>query len=348
MTIAPGGPRRLERGRRPRNLAVAAAAFALAMAVLSAACGSSDATDDPAPSTGSGSAAGDADLAAVVSDLTEPQASYPIPTEPVDGVSTLSGKTVYYIPITQQAPQFAVTGSALTEALGAAGIDVQICNGNANPSDVTACVNQATGANAGAIVTDAVPYALAANAFEAAQAKNIPVLITDQIPDPAHPAGPVLGYLESSGTKGMVALADWIIVDSGGSATVVVNGSTDTPSTQAYVAAAQEEFATRCPDCRVTWNKISSANFSLIASSTSSAILANPGVDYVISEFEQYLQPTSTGVQQSGRAASIRGASNSRATQRSADAGSLGSSCTPTSDRRRPTRGGPTRTRCCG
>jgi ribose transport system substrate-binding protein len=38
-------------------------------------------------------------------------------------------------------------------------------------------------------------------------------------------------------------------------------------------------------------------------------VLRNPGVNYVVSEFDQYLQPTLQGVQQSGRMSSIKGVS---------------------------------------
>ncbi|WP_063826675.1 substrate-binding domain-containing protein [Parafrankia discariae] len=306
MRSAPQQAKRRNRQRKCVSVAI------LAGTMLLAACGSSDPADgtdsSTSPGAGTGSVSG-GDLAATVADLSDRDLSNPIPTEPISRVDELHGKKVFYIPITQQAPQFAVTGRTLTAALGAAGLTVQICNGNSNPSDITACVNQAVGANAGAIITDSIPYALAANGFAAAQAKKIPVLITDQIPDPAHKTGPLLGYLEGAGKTQLRAIADWVIVDSGGKAKVVINASTDSPSTQAYIATAQEEFSAHCPDCKVTLNKISSANFPLIASSTSSAILANPGVNYVISEFEQYLQPTSTGVQQSGKATSVKGAS---------------------------------------
>ena len=56
-------------------------------------------------------------------------------------------------------------------------------------------------------------------------------------------------------------------------------------------------------------NKISSANFNLIPSSTSSALLKTPNVGYVVSEFDQYLQPIQAGVQQAGKSTSVKGVS---------------------------------------
>jgi ribose transport system substrate-binding protein len=86
-----------------------------------------------------------------------------------------------------------------------------------------------------------------------------------------------------------------VAADSGGKARVLINMSTDSPSTLAYVAAAQAEFSDFCPGCTVVINKISSAGFSRIAASTRSALVYHPGTDYVISEFEQYCSPPSAG-----------------------------------------------------
>ncbi|MFJ7213044.1 sugar ABC transporter substrate-binding protein [Amycolatopsis sp. NPDC098790] len=278
--------------------------IAAAVLVLTAACGQAGS----AGTTGSG----DADVTAardLATKLENPLSGYPLPTAELTRTASLRGKTVYYVPVTQQAPQFTVTANALKDALTAAGLTLQVCNGGSNPSQISACVSQATAANAGAVITDSIPYALAANALNAARAKGIPVLVTDQIPDPAHPADATLGYVQGAGGDMLRAVADWIIADSGGTAKVLINQSTDSPSTVSYVEQAKQEFSGKCPGCTVVVNPISSANYSLIASSTSSAVLRNPGVNYVVSEFDQYLQPTLQGVQQSGRMSSIKGVS---------------------------------------
>ena len=281
---------------------VAVAALALGLG----ACGS-DA--EPAPGAGASSASTGV-LADEVAKLSEPLKSFPVPTEPIQGAEGLAGKTVYYIPITQQAPAFTVTAAALTEALAVAGMKTQVCDGAANPSSIAACVNQAVGAGAAGIVTDAIPYAMAANALDSAEKAGVPVLVADQIPDPAHPAGDKLAYQEGAGTEMLEAVAKWIVVDSGGKAHVVLNQGTDNPSSIQYSKAAQKVFADECPDCKVTVNAVNAANFALIAPSTSSAILKTPGVNYVLSEFDIYLQPTIGGVQQAGKAAAVKGASS--------------------------------------
>jgi ribose transport system substrate-binding protein len=294
------------RAARTAQVSVIGATAALALLLTACSSGTSNAGSSSAASDPSSNSA----VAAKVAKLEKLPSSYPIPSGSISGVSKLQGKTVYYIPLTQQSPQFGVTQTALQEALGKVGMSLQVCNGNATPTDVAACFGQATKANAAAIVTDAVPFVLAANSFNAAVAAGIPVLNTDQTPGGGAPAASSkLGYIKAAGSAQMVAVADWIINDSKGKGNVLINESTDGPSPVAFVEAAQAEFKKECSGCTVTINKISSANFSQIAPSTSAALLKDPGVQYVVSEFDQYLQPTQGGVQQAGKTASIKGVS---------------------------------------
>lgn len=286
----------LNRSTRARTLA-ALGAIAVVATGASACSGASGSTDtSSSAASGSNSA-----LAAEVATLEKPLDAYPVPTEAIGDVGSLKGKTVYYIPITQQSPQFAVTQTALQAALKTVGINVQVCDGKGTPTDVSACVTQATQAKAGTIITDAIPYTIAANAFDAAQAAGIPVIISNQISDDSHPKSKTLDYIPAGGTEMQVALAKWITLDSDGKGQVLINQSTDGPSPIAFVAEGKKTFTADCPDCTVTINEISSANFSLIPSSTSSALLKDPNITYVESQFEQYLQATQTGTQQAGR-----------------------------------------------
>ena len=293
--------------RTRRSMAVVGA-IALVATALAACSSDDDASSTPTTGATSGATAGgDTELEARVAALTKPLDAYPVPTDPIDGVSALAGTTVYYIPITQQSPQFAVTQKALEDALKTVNIKVQVCDGKGTPTDVSACVTQATQAKAGTIVTDAIPYGLASNAFDAAQKAGIPVIISNQVPDAGWSATKTLIYIPAGGSEMQVALAEWISLDSEGKAHTLINQSMDGPSPAVFVEAGKQAFATSCPDCKVTINQISSANFSLIPSSTSSALLKDPSIDYVESQFEQYLQPTQTGVEQAGRSDAVKG-----------------------------------------
>jgi len=289
--------------RRSTLLGASAAALA---ALLLTACSPGTTDDSGSGSTSSAAASGPlAEVQADVEKAAQARDSFDVPTDPVD-VSALSGKTVYYVPLTAQISVFQVYGEKIREALDAVGVKLQICDGGANPSQISGCIDQAVGASAAAIVADNVPYGMAANSFDAARAKNIPVLIANQIPDDQHPADPTLAYLPGPATQMITSAADWIIADSGGKATVVLQKVTDNPSTIAWGEAAEKEFADRCPDCTVVVNEVSAANFPVIPSSTSSAILSHPDTRYVLAEFEHFVQPTVGGIQQTPNAAQIK------------------------------------------
>jgi ribose transport system substrate-binding protein len=266
-----------------------AAIVALSIAGCSSGPGSASGSDTPA-------------LTGDVAALDQPLASYPVPKDAINDVPSLKGTTLYYIPITLQSPQFGATQKAVAAAAEAAGLKVQVCDGKGTPTDINACVAQATSAKAGAIITDAIPYGLAAGSFEAAQKAGIPVILNSQIEDDEHPASATLAYIgTNAGTDQQIALAQWVIGDSGANADVLINQTTDGPSPIAYVAAGKKVYDSDCPDCTVTVNEVSSANFSLVPSSTSAALLKNPNVNYVESQFEQFLQPTQAGIQSTAK-----------------------------------------------
>jgi len=295
----PSTPRR---SRRARDL-VTAGAVGAAVLLLSACSGG--AAGDPAASPGAsdGAASG---LEAEVAALLEPRDEYPVPTEPTGDVASLAGTTVYYVPLTQQAPQFNVTGAAVTEAFAAVDIDVQTCNGNATPTEIDACITQATQASAAAIITDAIPYGMASNALDAAQAAGIPVVLNNNYETPEHPESETLRYGPDSAAEQLVGLFKWIAVDSGGTGSVLFNEATDGSSVltaEEALAEADEVLA----DGEIIVNEVSSSNFGLIPSSTSSALLQHPEIGYVFSQFASHLQPTQAGVEQAGRLADTQG-----------------------------------------
>src|SRR5918911_4382496 len=244
------------RSSRRAAAIVAAAAASLALA----ACGSSSNDTSSGPGGGPGVDAAKAQVA----ELQKPITSFPPPGPPLKNVKSLAGKTVWYVPITEKVEFFQAVTAGLRKALGKAGVKLRSCSGEANPSATAACVNQAVDARAGAIVLDAIPVAVAAQAFEAAKASDIPVLVTDQNPPPPRAPGAVKGigddklaYASFRAEEEMRGVADWIIADSNGKANVLVTELTDSPSTQQWIQrGAVGEYRKYCPGCVTNVAKI--------------------------------------------------------------------------------------------
>ena len=271
-------------------------ASASAPAVASAAAPSS-----AAASATSSISAGLALAQQTVAKLEATTSSYPVPSANVPGVSGLKGKTVYYVPIIEDAPTFAVAADAMKQALAKAGLKLQVCNGQAQPSAVAACVQLATTARAAGIVLDAIPYGMAFSALNAAAAKGIPILVADQVPDPAStPNTDHVAYLPGAQDQAS-QVAWWTIADSGGKANGIIAEEIDNPSSIAAVTASLAVYQKYCPGCSMTVKKISATTTNLEASAASADLLADPGATYFYTEFEDSLQPTVAGIQQSGK-----------------------------------------------
>lgn len=279
--------------------------------LLAAACGSSSHT--PGSKSPSASSAGVSQASAVVAKLSRPVTSFPPPGPPLRKAKSLKGKTVWYIPISLSAPVFAIGNTALHTALGKMGVTEHACSGDANPSATAACINEAVARGASAIITDAVPVVLAANAFAAAEGHHIPVLILNQLPPPHGTPGAVRGVgndklayalLQDKALVG--AEADWVIADSHGKAKALLMPFTDSPSTLAYAANAEAIFRRDCHGCSVTIQKVGLASANLIPSQTSAALLKHSGIQYVIPEFDAVLQPVSQGITQTSSSAHLK------------------------------------------
>ncbi|MGH3282652.1 MAG: sugar ABC transporter substrate-binding protein [Trebonia sp.] len=290
-----------------------APAAAITAAALLAACSSSSssssssAASSPATTASSsasatgGTAAGVAKAQQMVTQLEATTTSYPVPTASVKGVAALKGKTVYYIPLVQFIPGFVVTAATMKTALAKVGVKLQVCNGNGVPATVASCVQQATGAGAAGIITDAIPYGMAQNALNAAKAKGIPVIIADQIPS----SGTAANNDSLTYVPGVVnqpsQVAWWMVADSGGKANAILAQESDSPSSIAYVQDSLPIYKQYCPGCTITVKKITATTNSQLASDTSSNLLTNPDATYYYTEFEDSLDPTIQGIQQSHR-----------------------------------------------
>jgi ribose transport system substrate-binding protein len=289
---------------------------AIAAAVTLAACGSnsssstsagsgSSAGSSSSASSGSGTPAGLTKAQSMVTQLEATTTSYPVPTAKIAGVSALAGKTVYYIPLVAAIPGFAVTASTMKVALAAAGLKLQVCDGQGNPSSISNCVKQAEGASAAGIITDAIPYGMAQNAFDGAKSKNIPIIIADQYP----PSASTTNTDQVTYVPGVVdqpsQVAWWVIASSQGKANIIIAQEADSPSSLQYVTNSLSIYKANCPGCTVTTKNITASSDNQLASDTATNLLTHPSADYYYTEFEDSLDPTVQGIQQAGKSSSV-------------------------------------------
>jgi ribose transport system substrate-binding protein len=146
---------------------------------------------------------------------------------------------------------------------------------------------------------------MAYSALNAAVAKGVPVLVADQVPQPAStPNTDQVSYLP--GAQGQASqIAWWMIADSGGKANGIIAEEIDNPSSIAQVTDSLPIYKKYCPACVITVKQISASTTALQAAATSSSLQTHPAATYYFTEFEDSLQPAIQGIQQDGKASSI-------------------------------------------
>ena len=275
-------------------------AAALTASLLAVGCAATDTAEPAEP--GAATPGNSADLDAFLESVTAASDAYPILTEPVEGVEQFAGGTVFYMPVTLRAPTFAATQAALTEALAEVDITVQSCPADGNPANVASCVDQAVAAGALAIISDAVPYQMGAEAFTSARAAGIPLLISNQGPnEPDFPADETLAYIPSGAVAMDRAMLHWAAQDSGGDATILVTRSTDGYWNPKFMSDAMAEVPEYCPGCEIIDLEISTANQAQLQAHIAAELISNPDIAYLITDFAQYIPQATGAIQDSGR-----------------------------------------------
>ena len=196
--------------------------------------------------------------------------AYTAPGPAITGVARLAGKTIWYIPLSSQITTTQLVRASLTQALAKVGMKLYTCSGDTNPSTIAACVTSAVNGGAAGVVFDSITSDFVTNGIKQLEAAHIPALISDE-PNPAgaSPGTDQLAYLPGNPQQALSVLGQWVAADAGGSTDVLVNEVTDAPPTIAYIENGFiPALKQACAGCTVAVNKIQSANFSLMPSST--------------------------------------------------------------------------------
>lgn len=281
-----------------RRLAAATAVVATSTVAL-AACGSS----------GAGHASQKSDISAAQAHLTE-YANGKTPTAPtaIAKMPDLKGKTVWWVPLSNNIPIIQQTGQALSAALQQVGATVHVCDGNLVPTTIGSCLTSAANQGASAVVTGFVDYAMIPAAFDTLQAEHIPTLIAGEPPSDGKTDTSTLAFYSYSALSDLreQLAADWAIADSKGSANALLIRMTDSSATLENAAAAQQEFQTNCSGCTVTTVDMATKNMDRLQSTVSAALVSHPNIDYVVAPLDTDTPQISQAIGSAGRTGKVK------------------------------------------
>ena len=267
-----------------------------------AACGDDERSDGGSDRS---TAKVDAARAAIARFRMLPQFQAPGPA--FDAGSALRGKVIFEIPITSEVPFIGAVERGMREAAAEVGAELKVFPNQGRPTQWAQGIQTAIASDADAILLLAQDPELVRPQVEQAEQAGIPVIVlrttgegercpsigTACVPTPFERAG----RLE----------ADFVIADSGGDANVLVITSKDARSTQPLLAGLEDEFADRCPDCKLRFVDVPIPDWGAkLRSEVQSALVRDPRINYVIATYDSMSQFAVPAIVAAGKADEIK------------------------------------------
>lgn len=297
----------------PRSQKLGAVAVALAALLLTAAC-----SDDEASSDAEGTEGTEAPVEEASDEVEEARARM----EPFLGdqsqlaltekLSTAPepGKTIVWLQCSQSA--CASIGDGIEEAAAVVGWTVKrIDYSESDPESVITAMNQAVDGAPDGIAVSGVPSERYEIALARAQEAGIPVIESSVVDE--------VGGLEGNGVVGLISgpvayaeggsiVADWVIQDSDGAASVLLVSADDFPIIKFEIDEVAKDFEERCSDCTVKRLNQAVADIGTnTPTNVVSALQEDPSIDYVYFGFGDLSMGVSAAIADAGLDAKIVG-----------------------------------------
>jgi ribose transport system substrate-binding protein len=230
-------------------------------------------------------------------------------TGPVKVIADVqAGKNIYVITCASQAAGCVRSANGVEAAGAALGWDVRVIDGRGDPAAWNAGILSAVTAKADGIVLVAVPPMLVGDALAQAEAAGISV-VSVYNPLPEQSDG-VFAYVRPDHVAQGALVADWVEVDSKGSAKIILIEDPIFPELIQRSVGFRESIAS-CAGCEIV--ETVESNLATMVQRTPGAVSAalsrHPDANYVIAPYDSNGFFASEGVRQAGRSDTVRVAS---------------------------------------
>jgi ribose transport system substrate-binding protein len=304
--------------RRGRRLAWLAVLLALAIGI--AACGSSDDSSSTGSAasgststaaSGSGSANASCDIASLKADLEKASAqpTFEDPGPPVDAAKA-KGKYVVSIPQDSRIPFNQGNEAAMAAVSKAVGLRFKEFKNQGQPSQYVQGMQQAVSGGAAAIDLFATDPRVLQPQIKAAKAKGIKISASQ-----AYDNSQVEEYKGITNADAVTTwpyaqaakiMADYAIVDSNCKANVhIIHDKGDVIATPAVVETLKSEFASKCPDCKVSESIVSVFDWSTkLQGVAQTALTKDPSINWLIPIYDpmdQFVVPAVVSAGKQGK-----------------------------------------------
>jgi ribose transport system substrate-binding protein len=290
--------------------AVGAVVVALSLAVLASACATTEATettDRPAASGDSGSAELLEEARANLEKHSVTPEFEP-PGEPFDARAVMQGKTIASIPV-NSAIDFTQFYKQAAERIAAeVGFEFRSWPNQGRPSEWAQGMQSALSDGADLIELFAgIDPSMVAPQMAAAADAGVPVVASDTYDLTQESAPGLAAAVDCPCSTAGRLMADWVAVATEGTGNVLVLTSSDVKASAAQEEAIKDQFSRVCPECRVEYMDIPSADWATkILPQVQSALVADPEIDYVLPVFDTMSIWTVQAITQAGRQDRVR------------------------------------------
>lgn len=197
-------------------------------------------------------------------------------------------------------------GEGAKEAAEALGWTVDMIDGRLDPTVWNRAVKQAVDSGVDGIVSVSADPNLMGEAMAAVHAKKVPFVMISQSPKEGDVPG-VQSWIRPDPVKGGDDIAEWIVGDSAGKASVLVLDLPDYADIMMRNDALVDRLGRDCAECTVRRVNISSQTVgTTLAPTVTSQLQQHPDLNYVWSPDDAVTNFVAQGIMQAGKSSSIR------------------------------------------
>lgn len=192
---------------------------------------------------------------------------------------------------------------AVAESLG---WKVDMLDGKLDPTVQNQLLKQAAESGVDGIISISADPNLMADAMQVVAAKDIPFVMTNQVPTDQDVAG-VDTFIAPDPVMGGKDIGEWVTEDSGGDANVLLLNLPGFYSAETRTATIADTLKADCPDCVVQEADIPVQTMgTTLAPLVTSRLQQNPDTDYVISPDDCCLSFIYQGIQQANKTSAVK------------------------------------------
>jgi ribose transport system substrate-binding protein len=292
-------PERDPRGRARRRGAVSLISICLTVVALSACGSSSSSSDSSSSSSGSSTTTSScpSGVSTALAGFTAPLRD-DIPQNSFN-MSSLRGKTVWFISTDQSNPFIAAISQGFTAAAKAAGLKPVIFDGKGLVSGYNQGLQEAVAQHAAGIILQGVDPNLVSQPYKAALAAKIP-MVDAYNGGPQDPLDGLFAHVTTDSTTNGQEMADYVLSEDHCKPTnFILFTSTVYHELVEIGDAAQAEIAKYCPKCTVTLENVDPSTESTASGPLAQTVSRRyPSSVYWIVTYDALAEPIIAGLDQ--------------------------------------------------